>query len=152
MCAGVFVLVACRDVTLLDAALTRAGRLHHCVRLHPPSVSDLRAMLEYHLPHLPLHEHVTVSAGKQWLLPGEERGGDDAGSGSDVWGDEGGEPHEATLQRGTQSQSRPRGGAVVVCSVIVTVYYMLCVCLLCLLCLMYLLCLCNCVTVCVCVV
>ena len=53
-------LVACRDVSLLDKALTRAGRLQHSVCLQAPTVHDIVAMLTYHLKRMPLDAAVTV--------------------------------------------------------------------------------------------
>ena len=57
----VLVIAACTELSSLDNALLRPGRLHHHIHIHSPSIQDLTAILEYRLKSVP-HDIIDTSA------------------------------------------------------------------------------------------
>jgi transitional endoplasmic reticulum ATPase len=57
---GILILVACTDITVLDDALLRPGRLQHHIKLELPNRSDVKKILEGKMQKLKCSDDVCV--------------------------------------------------------------------------------------------
>ena len=58
--SAIFVLAACADISSLDKALCRPGRLSHNIHLGKPSDDDVLAILTHYMSAMPVAEQLTA--------------------------------------------------------------------------------------------